>query len=90
MAEIHYQRIAQLRDAQSFRAYLQTLGLDAEDGLPFDETVLPAPDGVLAQAYPMKRAAPGRRIGNRFCVLPMEAGTAQLTDIPQSSPASAG
>ncbi len=59
-----YKRVAQLRTAEDFRAYLDALGVD----LPFDETVTAGPDAPLAQ--PVRYGA--RTIGNRFCVLPME------------------
>jgi len=59
-----YKRVAQLRTAEDFRAYLNTLGID----LPFDTTLRTGPDSPLAQP-----AIYGDRIiGNRFCVLPME------------------
>jgi hypothetical protein len=61
----HYARIARLRTPEEFRAYVATLGIS----LPIDDRVSPAPDGPLAQPYTLKN---GRRIGNRFCVLPME------------------
>ena len=66
-----YTRIARLRTAAQFAARLGDLGIN----LPFDETVIPAPDGPLARPYALKN---GRLIGNRFCVLPMEGwdGTA--------------
>lgn len=59
-----YKRVAQLRTAEDFRMYLQTLGID----LPFDEALAAGPDAPLAQPVPYG----GRTIGNRFCVLPME------------------
>ncbi|GIV69218.1 NADH:flavin oxidoreductase [Caldilinea sp.] len=59
-----YKRVAQLRTAQDFRAYLEALGVD----LPFDETVVAGPDAPLAQPIVYSE----RTIGNRFCVLPME------------------
>jgi 2,4-dienoyl-CoA reductase-like NADH-dependent reductase (Old Yellow Enzyme family) len=61
----NYTRIAQLRTPEGFRAYVEKLGIS----LPIDEQILPAPDSPLAQSYTLKN---GRRIGNRFCVLPME------------------
>lgn len=60
---IGYARVAQLRTAAQFAAYTCSLGLD----LPFDEMV--RPDGALAQSHTLQN---GTRIGNRFCVLPME------------------
>uniref|UniRef100_A0A7C1JUY0 NADH:flavin oxidoreductase n=1 Tax=Caldilinea aerophila TaxID=133453 RepID=A0A7C1JUY0_9CHLR len=59
-----YKRVAQLRTAEDFCAYIDTLGID----LPFDTTLQTGPDSPLAQP-----AIYGDRIiGNRFCVLPME------------------
>jgi 2,4-dienoyl-CoA reductase-like NADH-dependent reductase (Old Yellow Enzyme family) len=60
-----YTRIARLRTAAQFAVHLSDLGIN----LPFDETVIPAPDGPLARPYSLQN---GRLIGNRFCVLPME------------------
>jgi len=61
----HYARMAHLRTPEEFRAYVDGLGIS----LPIDEQVIPAPDGPLARPYTLKN---GRRIGNRFCILPME------------------
>ncbi len=60
-----YRRIAQLKTADDFRAYLALLGVD----LPFDEEVAAGPDGPLGQPY---RLRDGFTIGNRFCIHPME------------------
>ncbi len=59
-----YKRVAQLRTAEEFRAYLDTLGVT----LPFDETMITGPEAPLAQPVLYGE----RTIGNRFCVLPME------------------
>jgi 2,4-dienoyl-CoA reductase-like NADH-dependent reductase (Old Yellow Enzyme family) len=59
-----YKRVAQLRTAEDFRTYLDTLGV----ALPFDETIAAGPDAPLAQPIPYGAGA----IGNRFCILPME------------------
>jgi len=56
-----YKRVAQLRTADDFRAYLKALGVT----LPFDTEV-----DVPALAQPLH--VYGRAIGNRFCILPME------------------
>jgi NADPH2 dehydrogenase len=61
---MRYQRVASLKTAEDFRAYLAALGVD----LPFDESLEIGPAAPLAQPYTVK----GRTIGNRFCVLPME------------------
>ncbi len=60
-----YPRMARFKTSADFRGRIQELGLH----LPFDEEVLPAPGGPLAQPYVLKD---GRRIGNRFCIHPME------------------
>jgi 2,4-dienoyl-CoA reductase-like NADH-dependent reductase (Old Yellow Enzyme family) len=59
-----YRRIASLKNADDFAAYLSTLGVDLE----FDREILAAPDSPLAQGYDLD----GVRIGNRFSILPME------------------
>ncbi|MFN3334433.1 MAG: NADH:flavin oxidoreductase, partial [Caldilinea sp.] len=59
-----YKRVAQLRTAEEFCAYLDTLGVT----LPFDETMITGPEAPLAQPVLYGE----RTIGNRFCVLPME------------------
>src|SRR5258708_1920210 len=61
---MHYARIAQLRTADQFRAYLLNNGID----LAFDETMMSGADAPLAQPYRYKDFV----IGNRFAVLPME------------------
>jgi NADPH2 dehydrogenase len=60
-----YTRLARLRTAQEFQDYTHSLGIE----LPFDEAIVPAPDGPLAQPYHLKD---GTVIGNRFAVHPME------------------
>jgi len=60
-----YPRIARLKTVASFAEHIQSLGIN----LPFDEEVIPAPDGPLAKPY---TGQDGRKIGNRFCILPME------------------
>jgi 2,4-dienoyl-CoA reductase-like NADH-dependent reductase (Old Yellow Enzyme family) len=67
---VNYRRVATLKGAAEFRAYLGTLGID----LPFDEVVETGADAPLARPY--RRGA--GTIGNRFAVLPMEGwdGTA--------------
>jgi NADPH2 dehydrogenase len=59
-----YRRIASLKNADDFAAYLATLGVTLE----FDRQLLAAPDSPLAQVYDLD----GVQIGNRFSILPME------------------
>ncbi|HEY64778.1 MAG TPA: NADH:flavin oxidoreductase [Caldilineae bacterium] len=60
-----YRRIAALKSAEAFRAYVSSLGID----LPLDEELVSGPDAPLAQPY---RLRSGFTIGNRFAILPME------------------
>ncbi len=59
-----FRRVAQLRTAAEFRAYLAEIGAD----LPFDEELASGADAPLAQPVTVA----GRTIGNRLAVLPME------------------
>lgn len=60
-----YRTIAQLKTAELFAAYLQQIGAD----LPFDAEIEHGPQAPLAQPYNLPD---GLKIGNRFCVQPME------------------
>jgi 2,4-dienoyl-CoA reductase-like NADH-dependent reductase (Old Yellow Enzyme family) len=60
----NYRKIGHLTDAAAFRAYARELGLD----LPCDDSILTAPGSPLAQPGEIG----GRRVGNRFCIHPME------------------
>ncbi len=70
MSDARYVRVAALKTADILRRHLETSGIE----LPFDETLVPATDSPLAR--PLSDGA--IRVGNRFCVLPMEGwdGTA--------------
>jgi 2,4-dienoyl-CoA reductase-like NADH-dependent reductase (Old Yellow Enzyme family) len=57
-------RIAQLRTVEQFRAHLAALGIT----LPVEERLETGAGSPLAQP----KEAHGLRIGNRFCILPME------------------
>jgi NADPH2 dehydrogenase len=59
-----YRRIATLKSAEDFSGYLRQLGVT----LGLDEVLSCGPDAPLQQPYQLD----GFRIGNRFCVLPME------------------
>ena len=63
MAE-NYPKITSFKTADAFRAHLKALKLDLE----IDDAILPAPESPLAQGLEYH----GRRIGNRWCILPME------------------
>ena len=60
-----YRRVAALKTAEAFRAYLAHIGAHLE----FDEQIEAGPDAPLAQPYRLRN---GFIIGNRFCMLPME------------------
>ena len=60
-----YRRIATLKTAEAFQAYLDESGIE----LGFDAELTTDPDAPLAQLYTLKD---GFAIGNRFCILPME------------------
>jgi NADPH2 dehydrogenase len=60
-----YKRIAQLKTAEDFRQYLNSIDVE----MPFDENLLPVSDSPYKDSYSLKS---GRTIGNRFCILPME------------------
>lgn len=59
-----YRKIAQLRTPDDFLGYLSGLGID----LPFDAELTGGSASPLAQPA----VVDGLRIGNRFCILPME------------------
>jgi 2,4-dienoyl-CoA reductase-like NADH-dependent reductase (Old Yellow Enzyme family) len=59
-----YRRVAQLRTVDQLRQHLDSLGVM----LPVDETVESGTASPLAQSIDRHRL----RIGNRFCILPME------------------
>lgn len=61
---INYRRVATLKTAEDFAAYLQQLGVE----LSFDHELQHGPQSPLGQAYDLD----GFTIGNRFCILPME------------------
>ncbi len=72
-----YRRVAQLRTADQFRAYLAEIGAD----IPFDAEMQRGISAPLAQPYRIH----GKTLANRFCVLPMEGWDAapdgQVTDL---------
>ena len=70
-----YTRIARLKDAQTFKEYAQSLGIS----LPFDVTLQTGSQSPLAHAYNLRS---GRKIGNRFCVLPMEGWDGATDGLP--------
>ncbi len=59
-----YPRVASFKTAEAFRGYLRNLGV----GFDLDDALESAPTSPLAQPIEVD----GVRVGNRFCVLPME------------------
>lgn len=60
-----YPRIAQLKTAEQFQAHLDLEGID----LGFDPQLLEGKASPFAQSNTLRS---GKRIGNAFCILPME------------------
>ena len=60
-----YHPISHYRTAAEFLAYVRELGIE----LPFESEVQSAPESPMAQPYFLNS---GRKIGNRFCIQPME------------------
>src|SRR6185503_2662074 len=71
MSQPAYPRIASLKTAGAFRSHLQAQAIP----LDFDDRLVPAAESPLAQPIEVE----GVRVGNRFCILPMEGwdGTAE-------------
>ena len=65
MSVKNIKRIATLKDATALKKYISDLGID----LAFDEKVKSGQESPLGKPYTMKN---GFKIGNRFCILPME------------------
>jgi NADPH2 dehydrogenase len=59
-----FPRVASLKTSQAFRAHLVSTGIP----LDFDDTLLPSSQTPLASAVTVGNV----RVGNRFCILPME------------------
>jgi NADPH2 dehydrogenase len=75
MAMSDYTKIAQLKSVEAFCARLSELGLE----LPCDESVLTAEEGSPL-AWPL--VVGGFRVGNRWCIHPMEGWDANADGSP--------
>lgn len=62
---MQYPKPASFNSSADFRAHLRALGVSFD----LDDAILPAPESPLAAPLTLRS---GRRIGNRWCVLPME------------------
>ncbi len=60
-----YSRIAQLKTAEDFKNYLEAGGIE----LPFDSELMSGSESPYQNSYQLKS---GKKIGNRFSILPME------------------
>ena len=69
-----YQRIGHHKTVESFKAHVNSLGID----LPCDDEILKAPESPLAQTSECQ----GFRIGNRFCIQPMEGWDGEIDGNP--------
>ena len=61
---VNYKRIASLKTVGDFRTYLSEVDVE----LPVDDEILTSPESPLAQPIEVGPF----RLGNRFCVHPME------------------
>ena len=64
MSDARFPRVASFKTAAAFRAHLDGAGI----ALEFDDTLLPPESSPLAQPLTVGDV----RVGNRFCILPME------------------
>ena len=69
-----YPRIAALKTAAALRDHLTRSGIPLE----FDDALAPAAESPLAQPFELD----GVRVGNRFCVLPMEGWDGEVDGHP--------
>jgi 2,4-dienoyl-CoA reductase-like NADH-dependent reductase (Old Yellow Enzyme family) len=69
-----YRRVAQLRNADQFRAHLADIGAD----ISFDDALEAGTGSPLASPYEIH----GKTLGNRFCVLPMEGWDGEIDGHP--------
>lgn len=60
-----FKRVAQLKTASDFTQHLKSIGTQ----MPFEEAIEVSVDSPQQKAYYLRN---GRKIGNRFCILPME------------------
>jgi len=71
---VSFRRVASLGTADAFRAHLASSGIE----LPFDAELAPSAESPFA--WPLE--VDGVRVGNRFCVLPMEGWDASAAGEP--------
>jgi 2,4-dienoyl-CoA reductase-like NADH-dependent reductase (Old Yellow Enzyme family) len=64
VSDSSWPRVASLKTPDAFRRHLSRSGID----LPFDDVLAPSGSSPLAEPLEVE----GARVGNRFCILPME------------------
>jgi NADPH2 dehydrogenase len=72
----NYRKVASFKSPEQFQSYLAGEGID----LPFTHTILPAPESPLAQPFELY----GKRLSNRFSILPMEGWDGTLDGHPSA------
>jgi NADPH2 dehydrogenase len=70
-----FPQLARMKTIEEFRNHVASLNVE----IPIDSDVIPAPAGALAQPYVLKS---GKKIGNRFCIQPMEGWDASTDGKP--------
>ncbi len=60
-----YRKISSFKNIDEFKTYIDKLGID----LPIDQEIIAGSEGILAQEVTLRN---GKKIGNRFCIQPME------------------
>jgi NADPH2 dehydrogenase len=74
MSAPSYPRVASFKTADAFRQHLRACGA----AIPFDDTLVAPAASPLAQPFELD----GVRVGNRFCILPMEGWDGTLDGEP--------
>ena len=70
----NYTRVAKLRTGDDFLAHLKSLGVE----MPFEAELEAGDTSPMGQSYEVA----GHRIGNRYCILPMEGWDGQVDGTP--------
>ncbi|MCX6055594.1 MAG: NADH:flavin oxidoreductase [Chloroflexi bacterium] len=60
-----YSHIARIKTVEEFQSHIESMGVQ----IPLETEIIPAPAGPLAEPFNFKD---GKKIGNRFCIQPME------------------
>jgi NADPH2 dehydrogenase len=74
MSSPSYPRVAAFKTPDAFRSHLRACGVE----IPFDDTLVPPAESPLARPFELD----GIRVGNRFCILPMEGWDGTLEGEP--------